>query len=64
MVYSVPFTQKVAGETSIYRNPDFKDSLHSTPSENLITLKDVFNNCLSKYGNLPALGTAAPMKER
>jgi hypothetical protein len=64
LVYSVPVSQKIAGETSVYRNPDFKDGLHSTPSADIVTLKDVFNNCLAKYGNLPALGTYPLMKGR
>jgi hypothetical protein len=60
--YAVPVTQKVAGETAVYRAPDFKDTLCDGAGQ-LKTMKSILINSSIKFGILPALGTNHPMQE-
>lgn len=55
--YAVPVTQKVEGESAIYRFPDFKDKLLDRFQDELRTMKDVFLNSANVYAERPALGT-------
>lgn len=54
--YAVPVTQKIPGESAIYRFPQFKDKLFDRFEDNLRTMKDVLINSYIKYGQQDALG--------
>ncbi len=48
LIYSIPITPKVKGETPIYRKPTHKDGLVEIPSE-IKNLNDFWNLCLKRY---------------
>ena len=55
--YAVPITDKVEGESPIYRFPDFKDELVDRPQKNITTMKDVVLYACAKFADKNSLGT-------
>ena len=47
--YAVPVTEKKPGESSIYRDPKFRDGLVDGPAPNIKTIKDAVINAFSLY---------------
>ena len=63
ITYAVPVTQKLPGESAIYRYPDFRDKLFDRFEDNLRTMKDVLINSSTKFANSPCLGNPSLMQE-
>ena len=63
ITYAVPVTQKLPGESAIYRYPDFRDKLFDRFEDNLHTMKDVLINSALKFANSPCLGNPSLMQE-
>lgn len=63
ITYAVPVTQKLPGESAIYRYPDFRDKLFDRFEDNLRTMKDVLINSATKFANSPCLGKPQLMQE-
>lgn len=57
ILYSVPVSEKVAGESPVFRNPMFKDSLSEGPTPDIKDMKTALLTAYKKNENREALGT-------
>ncbi|EGR29129.1 hypothetical protein IMG5_162320 [Ichthyophthirius multifiliis] len=57
IVYSVPISEKLAGESPIYRNPLSLDNLISSPDSDIYTMQDVLLKSFNEYPSNKCLGS-------
>ena len=54
--YSIPITEKLKGESPIYRSPNFKNAFIESPHPDVKTMKDAIKFVCKKYGKNEFLG--------
>jgi len=56
VIYALPISEPVAGETAIYRHKDFKGNLLSSPEPGVLTYTDILKRAFKRFGNHFFLG--------